>query len=793
MREPTFPNLYDLQRDLHPLPTRDIHTLSRSASIDRSRQHSTTNFSRPTTPALQVQATVNSEVAGSAEKLTKKRWWSSGKKDTDEDRGPVAWIAGYLQKQVFDVAALVEGQPVQELWNEGGDCYIYLYAKGSSSSGASFKVYSSLFSSSAQLTRMAFDDGESSDGAQRAVPWNVRSASFRNATRGCPPHRVHDMREANLYLPPQLHIRTSSTPTSSKSKASRLTDQVSQLLQERIDLRNLFAFLNGQSLVATEQKSSFFQIFMSIAALLKLYMFSSPDGSTFGEVARSSFDQYVDEIQLSDVRLSREKTIESIILSERMRSVSLYNEAFAHGVGKHDALLASKSPKLDLISGITQSRMHKAAMDLQRRTAGVRLILNDFEFPSLFQGIASSKTSEERRNGVRFEGWKDSFFTTRKFVLSMYQQRYGNWPPKASSKRNDLETSGLNRLVLRDVYDDMTPLYDMLVDRNALTTRTVDGIDRDTTEKEESTIRALRSLLSEYDRSSPPVKPPMPFDLPMLPSLRSTRPDFGTGDKKKDPKALGKKLKDSEIVDILRLSSNSGTTPSPFLDAFVAWQRKQAHSCTIAQLVDQRIGQWLFMYVILQALPMLACDAPGIRWSRGVEYFLCEPPRSGVPWISSSTSLPVPSAGGIYVYHQSVQGGGMLGDVAEHGIEGIYRRSHCWRMAEKWAAANPAMFAALHERHSVRGSTTTQGVSLDPMHSAQVGHRSGRAGETLPSNGQSTLSYQDPRSGYTLQSRHRSEARAQPRPISFHAVDASKTFDAILATADVNGKKRLKQ
>lgn len=97
-------------------------------------------------------------------------------------------------------------------------------------------------------------------------------------------------------------------------------------LQTLIDIRNFFAFLCGQSLVATPKKGNFFHIFMTVSGVLKTYEFSNLDGSTFGETASGSFDTYVEELGLADVRGSREKTIEGIVLGERMKSVLLYNE-----------------------------------------------------------------------------------------------------------------------------------------------------------------------------------------------------------------------------------------------------------------------------------------------------------------------------------------------------------------------------------------------------------------------------------------------------------------------------------
>ncbi|KAK4545224.1 hypothetical protein LTR36_003403 [Oleoguttula mirabilis] len=855
-REPTLPALQDLHHGapspLLPPPPIAGRTDSRSSSLDRSSRPGTpNNYSRPSTPTLQLPGQAPMRLSpssgSSAEKHKKKSSWFGKTKKEDEPQGPAVWISGHPQKQAYDTDALFNAQPLQELWDDvDGNCYIYLFPQ-SSGKGASFRVDSTVFASSPVLTRLAFGDVYSQDpnADRRQMPLDARTQALSLSDRSTPPTTPpihtssissHDSRgrhsnfsdsaqEAHLYLPIKLGADAPTAPATAALKTKTdAPDPVTQDLQALIDIRNLFAFLCGQSLIATERKGSLFQIFMSIAGILKTYEFSNLDGSTYGEVPSSSFDTYVDELGLADVRASREKTIEGVVLGERMRSIMLYNEAFTHAVGKLDDLVSMKSPKFNLIMPITQNRLARAAMDLEKRTASIRLILHDFDFPSLFNGIMNSKMSVERKEGVRFDEWKDAFFGTRKWAMSSYHTRYGHWPPKASSKKNDLETSGLNRMVLRDLYHDMTSMYDLLVNRSNLTTRTVDGEDLEQAAREEPTTRALRSVLSEYDRSSPPVKPPVPFDLPIFPDLRTTRPEFGTGDTKKDAKAMGKKLKDDEIAQILRASWNDDAIVTPFVDAFREMEKKAAHGCTISELVDLRVGQWIFMYVVLQALPMLACDAQGIKWTQGVEYFLCEPPRSGVPWANPNV------AGGQGAVQQRTwfsvgEGGGVVSlpsDIIEHGVEGIYHRSHCWVMAEKWSAANPILNSALQEQVAINAeqlgahgdgfmSPPTPTLEYPPAQQQQFWQQQGPAlsRPQTPSGLLRPGSRASSPAGWTIK-RHSSlgmglEALPLPvgvtpdgrapspgpdgRPMSRgeHAVDASKTFDAILA--DLQGQK----
>ncbi len=828
--------------------------------------------SRPSTPTLILpgQSPSTPVSRGREHKKNKKSWFGGGKKDDSNSQGPLAWIAGHPQQPPYDAQGLVNGRPMQELWDDvEGNCFIYVFPR-SSGKGASFKVDSAIFESSPVLKKIAFGDAHSNPSTQlgsdrmHLPPLDMRTHSLSLTDPSTPPSsppqqrrtpgqtdtmtssssagsrgqlsNLSDSSEAHLYLPIRMKTDGSfstplQTPPRSKDKVAPQSDPVFEDLQTLIDIRNVFAFLSGQALIATSRKHSLFHIFMTIAGILRAYEFSNLDGSTYGEIASSSFDAYVEELGLADVRTSREKTIEGIVLSERMKSVFLFNEAFTHAAGKHEELVQMNNPKYELISSVISNRLTRAAMDLDKRTASIRLFLTDFDFPALFSGIMNSKMSDERKEGVRFVAWKEAFLGFRKNLLGMLKAKYGAWPPKATSKKNDLETSGLNRLVLKDLYNDMSSLYDLIVDRNNLTTRTVDGMSLDSGAREGATVRGVRAVLSEYDRSSPPVKPPVPFDLPLLPSIKSTRPDFGQ-DKKKDVKAIGKKLKDDEIALILRKTWNEDAKVTPFVDMFREMEKRAAHGCTIAEMVDLRIGQWIFMYVVLQALPMLACDAPGLKWTKGVEYFLCEPPRGGVPWANPNAAGVGANAGGSRTWFSVGEGGGVVSlpsDVVEHGVEGIYRRSHCWVMAEHWTKQNPILNNALHEQEDMNvnamapGRTSADGLPAPPPPGALLDPGASRQSSRDRSKRHSSLGiglealplpmgvtpdgpapsgyppsaggYASP-GGYMTPGGYASPAGSRPvtpngdRPKSAHVVDSAKTFDAILANSGQDQKKK---
>ncbi|OJJ74336.1 hypothetical protein ASPBRDRAFT_52463 [Aspergillus brasiliensis CBS 101740] len=613
---------------------------------------------------------------------------------TTTTAGPNAWIAGLEQKILYDLEPLARGDQIPELWNESGDTYVYLFPQNTGRP-ASFKVHRTVFVESPSLRDLAVsNDVRNMNGLEQQT--RTMSLSSPVAGPGSPPLTPQDplaendndssgsrrmaymeddgqdeFQEFHLYLPIPLNSDVSSP-------SSRISQEDSETL---LLFRNLFAFLLGQSLIATPRSPSLFSIFMDVATLLSRFEFSNFDHTNFGETATTSFGNYCEELRLADVRKSREKTIEAIVLGERLRFFPLYLEGFVHGVGKLDELKQLRSPKYGLISPVTQKRLERGFIDLDTRLRVLYSKLDDFDFPSVFSGFANSATSAESKV-VRFKNWKIAFMEFRRFTMQYYRQKYGSWPPKARSKKNQFEESGLNRQVVRDLYNDFANLYDMLVDRNSLTTRTVDMAAEasETSDPDEMMTRALRQVMSEYDRSTPPVQPPIPFDIPQYPSLQAL--ERKPMDAKKEAKKKTKKLKDADINAVLMDSyTREAMKPTPFIEAFMQFERRCAHGKNVNDMIDFRCGQWIFLYCVIQSLPLVVVDVQDVKYVDGVEYFLCIAPRGGAPWIQSDSKTArswFGVAGGAGVVS-------LPSDVVINGVEGIYRRSHCWQVAEQWA------------------------------------------------------------------------------------------------------------
>ncbi|GAP90310.1 putative choriogenin Hminor [Rosellinia necatrix] len=604
----------------------------------------------------------------------RKSWLSGrGSRSQSTDARPQetasAWILG--QNSDYNTTFLTNGEKVPELWNENGEVLVYLDAKGNNGS-PSFKVPFFVTDYSLVFADLIEAEYPSSPGGRARSFTGRDSLSVSDATRRVqspplsPP--LPDSQtgsEIRLYLPVSM-----STP-GHRSEAD---------MERLISIRNMFALLTGQPLVATKSQPTLFAVLLNVSGLLKEFEYTNADGSTFGDAVEMSLSFLIEQTALADVRQSREKTLESLVLGERMRFLELYNEAFSHAVGKYPAMRDLRTPLWEQVSPSTRQRLERAHIDLVGRQHSVNNRLETFDFPALFSGVANSSSAEYR--DIKFNTWRKSFGRMRQFVLNYYKSSFGSWPPKARSKKNPFTESGLNRQVLKILYSDLCALYDLLVDRESLTTRMIDqSADEISNDNQNPRGSAMRKLLGEFDQSSPPVLPPIPFDLPMLPDMASVQENFHDLSSKEQAKLM-KGLQEYQIILILNKAYDFDTAklPIPFIEQFKEFEVKESKGRTVAEMGDHRLGYWLFLYVVIQSLPMLVVDAPGLKHTEGVEYFLCQPPKGSSPWMEDAPAVRKR-------WYEVAGGGGLVElseDAVEFGIEGIYHRSHCWLAAKRW-------------------------------------------------------------------------------------------------------------
>lgn len=593
-----------------------------------------------------------------------------------------AWVMSDDAQPEYNPSLLKNAEKVPELWNENGNIHVYLYPRGTGC-GPSFKVPEFVVGTSYVFNELIHSHAEEDAASQdRTTSFGGRdNLTVQDAARVASPSTGH----AAMEDPSALRLYLPAAPPTASAHLSAPGEGAQAELDRLIAIRNLFAFLTGQPLVGTKHRPTMFHAFVEIAGLLQEFGFSSPDGSNFGEAVELSFGFYSEQLALSDCRLSREKTVEALVLGERMRCADLYNEAFAHAAGKYSAILDLNLPLFEQVSAVTRQRLERAHLDLVNRQHNVNEHLEQFEFPSLFSGIANSTSIPELRQ-VHFKTWRNSFGRMRQFLLGYYKSTFGSWPPKASNKKNPFAESGLNRLVLKMLYSDMCALYDLLVDRTNLTCRVMDEAPSISDASSKMTTSALRNMLSEFDRSKPPVLPPIPFDLPQLPSMKAIHETFDSMTVK-DQNRMEKKIKEHELILILNKAYNYDTNriKLPFLDQFKEFEIREGRGKVTQDLVDQRIGYWLFLYAVLQSLPMLVVDAPGVKYTEGVEYFLCEPPMGNLPWVEDKQVRKM--------WYEVTGGGGLVelsADAVMFSVEATYHRSHCWLAAKQWEGLDGA-------------------------------------------------------------------------------------------------------
>ncbi|KAK0657620.1 hypothetical protein B0T16DRAFT_64759 [Cercophora newfieldiana] len=609
--------------------------------------------SNPANPIPRSSASSDGDSPGPK---SKRRSWlpggrsRSGSNDMDVNSRPGAWVMTPGGRADYNPSILTGGDKVPELWSEAGNVCVYLHPK-ERGLGPSFKVADHVFASSRILNERLLS--ENMHGSPQGSPFLTADDAARRQSPSRPGPGNY-----RLYLP-----------------------LANTNIETLVAARNLFALLTNQPLVGTKASPTVFAALLQVAALLRDFAFSSYDGSSFGEEVDTAFDSLVEQLGIADVRGSREKTIEALVLAEQMRSWNLYNEAFTHAVGKYDDLFELDSPLFSKVSVSTRNRMERAHLSLMNCEQNVNQRLSAFEFPSLFAGIASSTSHKEYQN-VNFKEWRNSFGKMRHFVLSYYKDLFGNWPPKAKSKKNQFSRGGLNRQALKILYWDLCSLYDLLVDRESATTRAIDDQPFEDGEDAASnpSISALRKILTEFDHSSPPVLPPIPFDVPKLPTMTTIRENYNALPSKEQAK-FDRHLQSNELLLLLIKSRNIDTDSlqRPFLNAFKEFELKEARGVHPHGLADQRIGHWLFLYVVIQSLPMLVVDAPDLKYTEGVEYFLCQAPQGNPPWNEDAGEVRKMwyRAGGQSLVELSA-------DVVMFSVEGIYTRSHCWMAAKRW-------------------------------------------------------------------------------------------------------------
>lgn len=384
---------------------------------------------------------------------------------------------------------------------------------------------------------------------------------------------------------------------------------------------------------------------------------------------------------------------------------SLWREGFVHCTGML-ARLEGGGEWRD-ISPITKALVDRASLEIQVRIAQADSRLSGFNFNDMWPAMSSASPPA-----------KLAFDKFQKFLMKHYQSRFGSWPPNTPDGR-------FSRMLYVQLQRDFSALYDYLVDREvSWSDSNAQTHHPRQTQSEKIVARKklvnpkvphwraddddlhITDMLVAFDERH--NYPHIPHPFPLVPL------SMGLGQKVKSPTAAGRffqgarrgsvsgspalasgtadkaaALALSESTNIESLLSSS--ISNDLVDAFA----KHEKSVTVAEVDphDARKGRWILVYGILQTLATVAVDAPGIRHTDGVDYFLCAKLRGTPPW----------KGGG----ERGMDTSGVAGSSGSD--ERSHFRSHCWTVPRTWRSAEPIPTS---ENYAQDGCTTPDIVEL---------------------------------------------------------------------------------
>ncbi|RFU74978.1 hypothetical protein TARUN_7259 [Trichoderma arundinaceum] len=267
-----------------------------------------------------------------------------------------------------------------EIWERNGNCLVYLYAKGDSKRGPSFKLpFASLIVAGCLplIEKFLVLDGLASRTAQEIERWD----------------QLHPRSTAELYIP--------APPRATERQAQHY----------HVAIRNLFAWVLGKPMVGGHLGSAL------VTLLHSMREFRSTAGSNLDDLL-----EYMRQAQYLDMAEAPVHATAALYVAETFQLGDLYKRAFAHCVGMHDRLFYTS--EYQIISAISRTLVRKARLEmnimLQQTSHRLRSFLDE-DLSETNLGIPAGT----RAHLERF----------RSFLLSFYAAKLGYYPPRTFSAR----------------------------------------------------------------------------------------------------------------------------------------------------------------------------------------------------------------------------------------------------------------------------------------------------------------------------------------------------------------------
>ncbi|KAH7162238.1 hypothetical protein B0J13DRAFT_4141 [Dactylonectria estremocensis] len=301
-----------------------------------------------------------------------------------------------------------------ELWFRNGNCLIYLYGKGESRRGPSFKVpFAALLEAKCYplIGRFIAWELDQSPDAHQLEEWSRKNPSTR----------------VDLYIP--------APPTMDKMQA----------FSYHVATRNFLAWALRRSMVGKSLGNAI------VALLHSMHEFRSDVEDNVADMM-----YYFDEEGYLSMANQPNHALAMLYLAEMFQMGELYTRAFAHCVGMREYLL--ESTEYQFISPESRKLIRRARTELDTRLIQSSRMLKTFLDDELSEAHLSVS-----------EGARAHLERFRSFLLSFYTTKLGYYPPFAADPAYDV----FDPSIYRTMREDFEALYDLLVDDQYTSSQTM--------------------------------------------------------------------------------------------------------------------------------------------------------------------------------------------------------------------------------------------------------------------------------------------------------------------------------
>lgn len=608
-----------------------------------------------------------------------------------------------------------KGKKDLELWFPDGDTLIYLCEKPASLSKSDNSIYSLQYpqpsfrlpsavlrKSESPLIISMLDQSVSDDGSEISVISVDDNASMEFD---------YTSEHSKAIEPRKSQSTFSSLDTSEIGIKFRLylpapagLDKISQH-RYHLTTRNFFAVLFNRSLVGTSvgqtllDLSDRFDRYLSSTSTITYELagrgptdagppYSAMSGSTVQErpdnvqshprTQRIILD-YIEKREFDDFRGWPEGAAGLLVWAEYASKQNItdpddeqidniWKEAFVHCTGQLASL--QLQPEWRDISPITKALIDRASLEIQVRVANADARILGFNFHDMWP-VSSTHPPLAQLSFQRFQ----------KFLLKHYATQFGSWPPAEGR---------LSRNLYNLLQRDFTALYSYLVDWEAVWSPPADTPNAEKRKivkpnvpyfRADKDLLPITEILTGFDNRE--NHPPLPHPYPLVPTSPSSRlgnviniSSGGSSKRQQNsfftktgaPRNRSSSGASAQAALALSESTNidalASTISNPLLEAFQIHERSiPVHEINTH---DARKGRWILIYGVLQTLAAVAVDAPGVKWTEGVDYWLNPRLRGTPPW--KSQNPPVTRESNSSDFELSVD-------------ERSHFRSYCWLTA----------------------------------------------------------------------------------------------------------------